>query len=190
MPNETGWTGWENDSGEAEGDRSADWESAGDDGIVIRLEQKPFETGESIETEESFDSGESFEAGESFEEAAPASHVRARILWPALGFPAVIAPRADATGSPMQKGDAARCVTVLLLSDRKALWQNRKPPHTCAVFRGPSAPAVTSARNVSLKSNSRFATIRSGRLSCRTRRTRWRSSSSSVVMASVAIVSA
>jgi len=48
--------------------------------------------------------------------------VHARILWPALGFPAVIAPRGGrAADSPMKDGDATRCITVLLLSNRKNL---------------------------------------------------------------------
>jgi hypothetical protein len=54
--------------------------------------------------------------------AAPRSRVRARILWPALGFPAVIAPRTGhAADSPMADGDATRCICVLLLSDSKNL---------------------------------------------------------------------
>jgi hypothetical protein len=53
---------------------------------------------------------------------APApTPVVARILWPALGFPAVITPRAGATGDPLTDGDATRCITVLLRSNRKNL---------------------------------------------------------------------
>lgn len=47
--------------------------------------------------------------------------VRARLLWPALGFPAVIAPRTPPSASPFVEGDATRCICVLLLSNRKAL---------------------------------------------------------------------
>jgi hypothetical protein len=50
-------------------------------------------------------------------ESAPATPVRARILWPALGFPAVIAPRAR----PSDVADATRCICVLLLSNCKTL---------------------------------------------------------------------
>jgi len=45
--------------------------------------------------------------------------VRARILWPALGFPAVIAPRRPPTESAMLDADATRCICVLVLSNRK-----------------------------------------------------------------------
>lgn len=47
--------------------------------------------------------------------------VLARILWPALGFPAVVAPRQAASGSPMLDGDATRCVCALVLSERPEL---------------------------------------------------------------------
>jgi len=47
--------------------------------------------------------------------------VRARILWPALGFPAVIAPRQRPSTSPFADGDATRCICVLVLTDRQAL---------------------------------------------------------------------
>jgi hypothetical protein len=47
--------------------------------------------------------------------------VHARILWPALGFPAVIAPRSQPVKSPTFEVDATRCITVLLLSDTKFL---------------------------------------------------------------------
>lgn len=50
-----------------------------------------------------------------------ASPVRARILWPALGFPAVIAPRTPPSTSPFVEGDATRCICVLVLSNRKWL---------------------------------------------------------------------
>lgn len=47
--------------------------------------------------------------------------VRARILWPALGFPAVITPPATPGVSPFEHGDATRCVCVLVLSDTEQL---------------------------------------------------------------------
>ncbi len=46
--------------------------------------------------------------------------IKARILWPALGFPAVIAPRANASKDPLD-GDATRSICVLVLSDKKDL---------------------------------------------------------------------
>lgn len=55
--------------------------------------------------------------------------VRARILWPALGFPAVIAPRNPPSDHPMTKGDATRCICVLLLSDRKFLSKEEAARH-------------------------------------------------------------
>ena len=47
--------------------------------------------------------------------------LRVRILWPALGFPAVVSPRNNVTDSPFMGGDATRCITVLLLSNRRSL---------------------------------------------------------------------
>jgi Calcineurin-like phosphoesterase len=67
---------------------------------------------------------ERFEYEEESEQAAPrATPVRARILWPALGFPAVIAPRNRPPGSAMLDADtdASRTICVLLLSNRKYL---------------------------------------------------------------------
>lgn len=46
---------------------------------------------------------------------------RVRILWPALGFPAVIAPRANVSGDPVKTSDATRCLTLLVVTDRKIL---------------------------------------------------------------------
>jgi len=53
--------------------------------------------------------------------APDASPVRARILWPALGFPAVIAPRSTPSASPFAEGDATRCICLLVLSNRRWL---------------------------------------------------------------------
>ncbi|MEO8450182.1 MAG: trypsin-like peptidase domain-containing protein [Gemmatimonadota bacterium] len=55
------------------------------------------------------------------EQAPKQTPVTARILWPALGFPAVISPRDPPAEKQMTDGDATRCITVLLLSDRKVL---------------------------------------------------------------------
>lgn len=66
--------------------------------------------------------GSSDEPAPSFESAAPSGSVRVRILWPALGFPATIAPRPQATaGNPFKLSDATRCITLLVLSDRSNL---------------------------------------------------------------------
>ncbi|MEO5742224.1 MAG: metallophosphoesterase family protein, partial [Vicinamibacterales bacterium] len=50
-----------------------------------------------------------------FSEASTGEPVKARILWPALGFPAVIAPggKADA--------ESTRCITLLVLTDQQTL---------------------------------------------------------------------
>ena len=55
-------------------------------------------------------------------QAAPApSGLKLRILWPALGFPAVIAPRNGQTGTPFADSDCTRCITLLVLSNRDVL---------------------------------------------------------------------
>src|SRR5678815_2371372 len=51
---------------------------------------------------------------------AAALQVSARILWPALGFPAVIAPRQNGSTDPLE-GNPGRCICVLILSNRKYL---------------------------------------------------------------------
>jgi Calcineurin-like phosphoesterase len=51
--------------------------------------------------------------------------IAARILWPALGFPAVIAPRAAPEGPPA----AQRSVCVLLVSDRPTLTAQEAARH-------------------------------------------------------------
>jgi hypothetical protein len=71
------------------------------------------------------DEGEIVTLNEEFyeegENPGAVSRVQARILWPALGFPAVIAPTAKPSDHVLRDGDATRCVTVLLLTNRKAL---------------------------------------------------------------------
>jgi len=47
--------------------------------------------------------------------------VHARILWPALGFPAVIAPRPKPGESAMSDSDAAHTLCVLVISDQQYL---------------------------------------------------------------------
>lgn len=60
----------------------------------------------------------------SFVEEQSYSPVHVRILWPALGFPAVIAPKDPPSTSPFIEGDATRCICILLLSNRKFLPKN------------------------------------------------------------------
>jgi 3',5'-cyclic AMP phosphodiesterase CpdA len=50
--------------------------------------------------------------------------IPARILWPALGFPAVIDPR-----SPSKFDDASSCVTVLILSKRSRITSKEVAEH-------------------------------------------------------------
>jgi calcineurin-like phosphoesterase family protein len=47
--------------------------------------------------------------------------VRARILWPALGFPSVIDPTDTSTASSGSGNDATRCICLLVLCDRNDL---------------------------------------------------------------------
>ena len=46
--------------------------------------------------------------------------VRARILWPALGFPAVISPQTGSAAKPFET-DASRCICAFILSDKNIL---------------------------------------------------------------------
>jgi len=86
--------------------------------------------------------------------------VRARILWPALGFPAVISPDARSTGTPLADGDARTCICVLLLSDQKFLskedaanylryvsWDDRSRRHIPAGHQGSFAARDIEVRN-------------------------------------------
>jgi hypothetical protein len=47
--------------------------------------------------------------------------LNARILWPALGFPAVIAPKPNGSVSQIMDSDATRCICILLISNLKYL---------------------------------------------------------------------
>ena len=44
-----------------------------------------------------------------------------RILWPALGFPAVVVPGANPRREPTRDVDATRCLTLLVLTNRPTL---------------------------------------------------------------------
>ncbi len=65
------------------------------------------------------------EAGE-FEQPVPTTlrmrpkRIEGRILWPALGFPAVIAPRSSGSADPLE-GDPSRCICALILSNQRFL---------------------------------------------------------------------
>jgi 3',5'-cyclic AMP phosphodiesterase CpdA len=48
-------------------------------------------------------------------------HIQARILWPALGFPSVIAPNSNDPNKSRPEGDATVCICILLLSNREHL---------------------------------------------------------------------
>jgi hypothetical protein len=60
---------------------------------------------------------------EELEQKPPAAgtRIQARILWPALGFPAVVTPHVGPSKATMRDGDATRCVCVLVLSDHASL---------------------------------------------------------------------
>ena len=89
----------------------------------------------------------------------PARAVAARILWPALGFPAVIAPRPGAARNPADS-DATRTICVLVLSNVQALtsqdaarylrcvpWADRKRRTVRAGEPGSFAPAELTVRS-------------------------------------------
>ena len=63
---------------------------------------------------------DSTHAGREIDASLSARSTPVRILWPALGFPATIAPRSDASGSPFKTSDATRCITLLVLTARQA----------------------------------------------------------------------
>ena len=96
-----------------------------DGGMVITLGPAGGELGgaaEGIESEAVFEPEQ--------EGAVPASPpLQVRILWPALGFPAVIAPRSNATGTPLADGDATRCISLLVLSNWKYLGKEDAAKH-------------------------------------------------------------
>jgi hypothetical protein len=77
--------------------------------------------------------------------AGGSSAVRARILWPALGFPAVVTPNDRPAGARVGGGDATTSVCVLVASDKRQLtsqdaakylryvpWANRGRRHVAA----------------------------------------------------------
>jgi hypothetical protein len=94
--------------------------------------------------------------------ARPAKSTKGRILWPALGFPAVIAPRPGASTKPADS-DATRCICILLLSDHANLtpaeaarylrytpWMNRRQKSIRAGAPGSFPPGDLAVRRVSM----------------------------------------
>jgi 3',5'-cyclic AMP phosphodiesterase CpdA len=57
------------------------------------------------------------------------ARIHARLLWPALGFPAVVTPNMRPSTNPMREGDATTCVCVLVLSDHAALSSAHAAEH-------------------------------------------------------------
>lgn len=55
------------------------------------------------------------------------TYVKARILWPAVGFPAVIAPQASAPGEPTS--DPTRALWLLIVSDKENLHKGDVARH-------------------------------------------------------------
>src|SRR5687767_2124711 len=62
------------------------------------------------------------------EDTGPA-RIQARLLWPALGFPAVVTPSVRPSTNTMGEGDATTCVCVLVLSDHAALSSAHAAEH-------------------------------------------------------------
>jgi lysozyme len=58
-----------------------------------------------------------------------ASTVKARILWPALGFPAVVTPNSPPSPVPMRDGDASRCICVLVATNKQTLTPAEAAQH-------------------------------------------------------------
>jgi 3',5'-cyclic AMP phosphodiesterase CpdA len=86
--------------------------------------------------------------------------VSARILWPALGFPAVVTPSQKPSASPFAGGDATRCICILLLSDKATLtredvarylryvpWRQRGRRHIAAGQPGSFRPLEVAVLN-------------------------------------------
>jgi predicted MPP superfamily phosphohydrolase len=67
--------------------------------------------------------------GRQFEIKDSSSRVSARILYPALGFPAVIAPTDGESRNPSLETDATRCLCILLVSDIQTLSQEAAARH-------------------------------------------------------------
>ena len=94
----------------------------------------------------------------------PGPAVRARILWPALGFPAVIAPREQKARGNVP-GDATRCICLLVLANRTltrddvarnlrcVTWDNRRQRHIPEGTSPTTFPAADIAVRTDVKSD-------------------------------------
>jgi 3',5'-cyclic AMP phosphodiesterase CpdA len=56
-------------------------------------------------------------------------NIQARILWPALGFPAVISPRENPATDSLLYSDATKCICVLILSNKPDLTKTEAAKH-------------------------------------------------------------
>jgi 3',5'-cyclic AMP phosphodiesterase CpdA len=99
------------------------------------------------------------EQGETPSRAKP-SPVHGRILWPALGFPAVVTPSERPSSFTMRDGDATKCICVLVLTNRRELskaeaarylryvpWPDRGRRHIPAGAAGSFAEVDLTVRN-------------------------------------------
>ena len=120
--------------------RDADLFFADLTGEPVRRRRAPSEDGEIILVEEeAAGEGEhaepilaTYEPEDLFEEAQPPSDgipMLGRILWPALGFPAVVTPSANPRQEPSLDVDATRCFTLLVLSNRPKLSPEEAAQH-------------------------------------------------------------
>ena len=86
------------------------------------------------------------------------SDIQARILWPALGFPSVIAPNSNDPNKSRPEGDATVCICILLLSNREHLsaedaarhirfvpWEKRRPKAEGSKQAKPARTLLTSS---------------------------------------------
>ena len=81
--------------------------------VLLNRESEREEEGEFVLLEQESESGAE-EEGLLPEDEWP---VLTRILWPALGFPAVVTPGSDPKKEPSLEVDATRCVTILVLTN-------------------------------------------------------------------------
>ena len=102
---------------DARQEREARFHRHGSDGPFEQRPRRPYGGFESETVRR--DSFDEILTGMGEEEGgAPAAPVNARILWPALGFPAVIAPKPHGSSDPLAS-DPANSLCVLIVSDHK-----------------------------------------------------------------------
>ena len=102
--------------GEGEGDGSAELEGE----IIVLSREAEYEEAERGGAAAVFADEEAYpaEEGQLPQDAFP---VLGRILWPALGFPAVVTPAAAPKKEPSFDVDATRCLTLLVLTNTPKL---------------------------------------------------------------------